>query len=220
MHTNHNHEPTLSAELACHLPYAIFSVAISFALLAFWLFSPVSSADPIALHRGVHTLFHVFHFMHVVFSATGVVITYLRFGKGIGKALAVGAITAPIVCTLSDCILPFLGGRLFGVAVSFHFCWYSEWMNVAPFLLVGLLNGVVMSYHGASRQGSYSLFSHFAHILVSSFASLCYLVSQGFVTWYEHIGVLLLLMLVAVVLPCTVSDLVIPMFFAKANTKK
>jgi hypothetical protein len=86
-------------------------------------------------------------------------------------------------------------------------------------LFVGLVNGFIMSRHRASLLPMYSIFSHVAHILVSSLASIFYMVSYGFSAWYESIGFVFIFLIVAVVLPCTLSDLVVPILFARANNE-
>ena len=66
----------------------------------------------------------------------------------------------------------------------------------------------------------YAITSHVAHIFVSSLASTFYLVAHGFSNWYDNIGFVFLSMIVAVVIPCTLSDVVVPMTFAKAESMK
>jgi len=215
----HNHDHSIYGELMCHFPYAVFSVSFGIAMLS-CLWFVVGNTETKAIQQASHLLFHSFHFMHIVFAATGTVITYLRFSKNIFKALLVGVFTASVFCTLSDAVLPYLGGTLLGVHMHFHLCFFSELKNVLPFLCIGLLNGVVMSRHHSSVQSMYSAFSHFVHILVSSFASLFYLVSNGYVHWYHDIGIVFMFLIVAVVIPCTFSDVIVPMAFAKAGKKK
>lgn len=218
-HDCHGHACTLTDELVCHLPYAIFSVTFCLAVLSFWNFSSLSVLRPALMLQGTHALFHIFHFMHIIFAATGAIITYVRVSGNVLRGVLIGGLTAPLFCTLSDVALPYVGGRLLGIPMTFHLCWYSEIGNILPFLFVGLLNGYVMSKHEPSRQKN-SLFSHLVHTLVSSFASLCYLISHGFTAWYDHSGIVLIILLIAVVLPCTISDLVIPMACAKMGKKR
>ena len=52
---------------------------------------------------------------------------------------------------------------------------------------------------------------------VSSLASTFYLVAHGFAHWHTQIGLVFLSLIVAVVIPCTLSDLVVPMTFARAG---
>src|ERR1700722_11067994 len=214
------HEHTISSELLCHFPYAVFSVSLGLAVLSFISFLSMCNIDEQTMCRGAHLLFHSFHFMHIVFAATGTLITFFRFSKNVFKGILVGIGTASVFCTLSDSVLPYLGGRILGVDMHFHLCFFSELDKVLPFLIVGLLNGYIMSRHHASKQSFYSSFSHFIHILVSSFAAMFYLVAHGFIHWWANIGFVFLFLIIAVVGPCTFSDVVVPMFFARAEKKK
>ncbi len=218
-HEAHSHDHTLVGELICHLPYAIFSVAFGLTVLSFVTYFSYNDVSSIAC-RKAHILFHSFHFMHIVFAATGTVITFFRFSKNYLKAFLLGIFSPALFCTLSDSILPYLGGKLLGVDMHFHLCFLTELTNVLPFLFVGILNGFVMSQHKGSRQWLYAVTSHAAHILVSSLASTFYLVSHGFVDWYRFIGAIFIFLIFAVVVPCTLSDVVVPMIFARAGSKK
>jgi hypothetical protein len=212
----HNHSVT--GELICHLPYAIFSVAFGLIVASFLTYmSEIIEVDTNKLQCCNDVLFHSFHFMHIVFAATGTLITFLRFSHRyiLGTIVAIGSTF--FFCTLSDVVLPYFIGTALGIPMHFHVCMVSELRNVLPFLLVGLLNGHIMSLHHSSRQGVFSIFSHFIHILISSFASLFYLMAEGFTQWYEHMGPIFLFLVVAVVVPCTLSDLVVPMAFARAG---
>ena len=75
----HNHEHTLKGELVHHLPYAIFSVAFALSMLSLLTFVARGFGDPVVTNKGFKMLFHSFHFMHIVFAATGTLITFFRF---------------------------------------------------------------------------------------------------------------------------------------------
>ncbi len=211
----HEHEHTLLEGITCHLPYAIFSVAFCLAILNFLGYLTMSTTDAATLQRGARMLFHSFHFLHIVFAATGTLITYYRYSKNIMGGLLVGILCSMTFCTLSDAVIPYIGGNMLGVAMSFHLCFVTELNNIIPFLVVGLLNGFVMGRYHRGSHGFYSVFSHFVHILISSFASTFYLVAHGLPDWYSKIGVIFLFLIVAVVIPCTLSDVVVPMAFAR-----
>lgn len=215
---DHDHFPTLSHELIVHLPYAIFSVAFAFAVLSFASSYSLNGNDCQACY-GATVLFHCFHCMHLVFAATGTILTFLRFSTNTLKGLLIGICSPIIFCMTSDAILPYMAGRLFGVPMKLHLCFVTDVWNVIPFLLVGIINGFVMSRHRGSVLSMYSIFSHMLHILVSSLASTFYLVSYGFSDWYCYIGIVFVFMILAVVVPCTLSDLVVPILFAKANNE-
>lgn len=217
--TQSGHHHSLMEELICHLPYAIFSVAFGLAILSFVTY--FSFGDSVGLAcRKADVLFHSFHFMHIVFAATGTLVTFFRFSKNNLKALILGVISPTIFCTLSDSILPYIGGKMLGVHMHFHLCFLTELPNVIPFLLVGILNGFIMSRHHGNRQWLYAITSHATHIVISSLASIFYLVSHGCTDWYLIIGPVFVFLIFAVVVPCTLSDVVVPMLFAQAGAKK
>ena len=218
-HHFHDHEHTLRSELMHHLPYAIFSVAFALIILSFVTLTFKGMNELFPAHKGARMLFHSFHFMHIVFAATGTIITFARFYKGVWASLFIGTITPIVFCTLSDSILPYLGGRALGVAMHFHLCFFTELSNVLPFLFVGIINGFVLSRHSEENQKVYSIFSHFIHIFVSSLASTFYLVAHGFMDWYKDIGFVFLFIIIAVVIPCTLSDVVVPMAYARLAKK-
>jgi hypothetical protein len=216
----HDHGHSLYSELLHHLPYAIFSVAFALSILSFVTLAFQGMAEVSVAKKGANMLFHSFHFMHIVFAATGTLITFRRFCKDMLSSLLIGIWSPILFCTLSDSVLPYLGGRALGVAMSFHLCFFSELTNVLPFLFIGILNGFILSRHNDSHQKVYSIFSHFIHIFVSSLASTFYLVSHGFMDWYKDIGFVFLFIIIAVVIPCTLSDVVVPMAYARGCKKK
>ena len=176
-HINHHddhHSHSVYDEIICHFPYAVFSVTMALTVMSFIMNFDDSVLSSVVEKKRLDILFHSFHFMHVVFAATGTMLTFMRYSKNIIAGLLVGIISPTFFCMLSDAILPYWGGILFGVHMDWHLCFISELHNVLPFLIVGIINGIVMSKHHSSKQGLYSVFSHFIHILVSSLASTFY----------------------------------------------
>lgn len=216
-HDDHGHAHSIYGEVVCHLPYAIFASAFALAILSF---ISVGHTDAQQLCTTAHGLFHSFHFMHIVFAATGTLITFFRFSPSRTTALLVGVISPAIFCTLSDAIIPYFSGMMMGVPMEFHLCFLTEWRNVLPFLFVGLVNGIILSGHQEGKRALYSLFSHTVHILVSALASLFYLVAYGCTDWLDSIGVVFLFLIIAVVVPCSLSDIVVPMVLARKNEKR
>lgn len=209
----HHHSSSILREIAFHLPYGIFSVSVGLILLSVMTYF----ADGKPSHSGAHQLFHSFHFMHLVFAVSGSMLTFSRFSSNVVRGAIVSLLSSVVFCTLSDVVLPFLSGRILGVPVQLHLCFVTELPNVLAFLLIGLVNGIVMSQFSHSSKSFHSITSHFSHILVSSLASLWYLVSQGFIEWEGKMGLLYILLVVAVVVPCTMADVIVPVFFARTK---
>jgi hypothetical protein len=216
---SHTHRHTLYEELMCHFPYAVFAVSLCLGLLSFLTLLSFREADPKTVHKISNALFHNFHYMHIAFAGTGVMITFAKYSRNWLKGIIVGACTSSTFCILSDILMPYVGGRLLGADMDLHVCFLHEFLNIAPFLVVGIANGVILANHHISRQSAYSVFSHFVHIFISSLASVFYLVGHGFLMWHKQIGMVFILLLVAVVVPCTLSDIVVPLFFAKDRAK-
>jgi hypothetical protein len=211
--SHHSHNSILVGELIHHFPYAIVSLALGLVVLSF--IDVVTVKDAAASAAISHNLFHTFHFLHLVFAVTGSLITFLRFSRNYLKAIIVSLTTALVFCTISDVIVPYLSGWLLNVHMHLHICLISELHNVIPFVLIGLANGLILSYHNTSLMKQYSLSSHFTHILISSLASLFYLTSEGLGNWYPQMGLVFVLQIIGVVIPCTLADVVVPLLFAK-----
>lgn len=220
-HHDHNHQQTgllehhhtVWGELLCHFPYAIFSVAFSMICLTLITAGSSGSVQIATSYR----LFHSFHFLHLLFAATGTMLTFRRFSKNVFLGIAVGFLVPAIFCTVSDAFLPYLGGKMVNLNMTFHWCFLSHLDTVLPFLTVGMINGWVMSSHATNLHLFYSLGFHFLHIFVSSMASILYLVSFGFSEWWSQMGFVFLFLIGAVLIPCTLSDIVVPMMFARSK---
>jgi len=101
------------SELKNHAPFTLFGAATG--LVCMLLFKNVG---PEINHR----LFQVFHPGHVVLSAIVTASLYKFYeGKaGFVKILLIGYIGSIGIATLSDCIFPFFGESILGVAVPVH----------------------------------------------------------------------------------------------------
>jgi hypothetical protein len=213
LHTEH--ESSLMSELLHHFPYAIFSVALGLIILSLIAFFGLNTMDKATI-KGLRKLFHSFHFLHLVFAASGSLIMFSRFSTNLVRGFLVSLCSALVFCTLSDIILPYLGGRVLGVPMRLHICFWSELHNVIPFLSIGLVNGLVISKTGLANK-TYSIVTHIGHILCGSLASLFYMVSEGFTNWYPYMGIICVVLIIAVVLPCTLADIIIPFTIARSE---
>lgn len=209
------HHASIQAEFVCHFPFAVFSVAAAMAFLSLLSFLDVKQGEQLA-----YRLFHNFHYLHIVFAATGTTLMFMKYSKKVGYGILVGIFLPAIFCTLSDAFLPYLGGSLVGLDMHFHWCFLSHLHIVIPFLLVGVINGLAMSSHHMSSQLFYSISFHVAHIFVSSMAAMLYLISFGFYNWWQMMGFVFVFLIIAVLGPCTLSDIIIPIWFARTKINK
>jgi len=100
-------------ELKNHAPFTLFGASTG--LICMFLFKNVG---PDINHR----LFQVFHPGHVVLSAIVTASLYKLYESKVGfvKILLVGYFGSIGVATLSDCVLPFFGESILGVAIPVH----------------------------------------------------------------------------------------------------
>lgn len=203
----------LREELLEHIPFTVFSVAAGMAIVGFMTYAvAVVGGNAGRFELGGQMLFHVFHPLHVLFSAAATTAMFWRHERRWLKALVVGGVGALGICGISDIFLPHLSGLLLHAKMGgLHVCLIENPGLVVPFLLVGLFVGFILS--PSSRKGT--IYSHSAHVLTSSMASILYLVSFGLHDWIRVGGMVLVFMVLAVVLPCCVSDIVFPLLVTR-----
>lgn len=193
-------------ELKGHLPYTIFSVAAGLIIVGLLTVLIV----PATFSTQAQKLFHLFHPIHVLLSATATTAMFWRHDKKIFKAILVGFIGAVGLCGISDIFLPFVAGHLLGIKMQLHICPVEHYALILPFVLLGIFTGLLVSTMSQS-----TFLSHAAHVFVSSMASILYLVSFGLTNWIAMAGMVLIYMVLAVMIPCCTSDIIFPLFLAE-----
>lgn len=195
----------LGEELRHHLPFSAFSVAMGITVLG--ITSYVSTSTGVTdTSPASYGLFHIFHPLHMLFSSMATTAMFWRHERKFLKALVIGFIGATGICGLSDILMPFYAGRLLGVEMHWHICIVEHPQIILPFVAVGIVIGLLVPEVRKS-----TIFSHSAHVLTSSMASIFYLVSFGLSQWIDMIGMVFIYTILAVVIPCCVSDIVFPL---------
>jgi hypothetical protein len=230
----------IGQELRTHAPFTLLGAVTGISLML--LFRNMDKGH-------TRVLFAIFHPGHVVLSAivTASLFQLHRKARDFIRILVIGYVGAIGIATLSDCIVPFLGESILGVAVpthaavhehehegvpteaehehdntttaheherethrpSLHLGFIEEWYLVNPAAVLGV---VIAFFLPRTR------FPHALHVLISTWASSAHMLMN---TQADMTGTLLLGMLVvlfiAVWLPCCVSDIVFPMLFVDAS---
>jgi hypothetical protein len=218
-------------ELRAHAPFTMLGATTG--ILCMLLFKSV----------GTHTnyrLFQVFHPLHVVLSAvvTASLFKLYRRKASFLTVLLVGYVGAVGVATLSDCILPFFGEDILGVAIPMHGEMHSEGGtqqhseatdgqehsrpvgSIRERIHLGfiedwyLVNPAALLGIFLGFLRPHTKFPHAGHILVSTWASSFHVLMN---TRRELDAILLVgvfvVLFIAVWLPCCVSDIVFPLMF-------
>jgi hypothetical protein len=160
-------------------------------------------------------LFFTFHPLHVVFSALVTTALY-RKQKGSRRWLIVivGYTGSIGIATLSDAIIPYIGGTTMSVSMSFHipfietdimpFIGIPKWIvvNAAAFI------GIAVGYFKPNTK-----LPHMGHVLLSTWASLFGVTAFGVADWIPLLPFVFIYLFLAVWLPCCVSDIVYPLLW-------
>jgi hypothetical protein len=154
-------------------------------------------------------VFHLFHPIHLLFSAIATTAMFWRHERKLWKAVLVGFIGSVGVCGLSDVFMPFLAGQLLSVeGMHFHWCVFEHPQMVLPFIALGIACGVL----APQKIGKSTQFSHSSHIFVSVVASLFYLIAFGVTNWMDEnvFASVFVIVILCVSIPCCLSDIVFP----------
>jgi len=194
-------------QLVHHLPFSVFGVMIALLAMGLMTFLAILLHSEHTLPKASRELFHVFHGGHVLISAVASTAMFWKHDQKLIKAVLVGFIGSIVICSLSDILFPFIGGIVFGSHMHFHICAIEEPGLVYPFAVIGILAGLAAP-RSFERTTEYS---HSMHVFVSSVASILYLVSFGMTYWIDAIGAVLIITVIAVMIPCCLSDIVFPL---------
>ncbi len=197
-------------DLKEHIPYSVLSSV--FALVVVGLLTVICGLIDIdRFPEAAKSMFHLFHPAHMLLSATATAAMFWKHERRLLKAILIGFFGAVLLCGASDILIPYLGGRLLGASLELHICIIKDPLLVMPFLFIGIFTGIV----AAESIPRATFFSHTAHVFVSSIASVLYLVAFGFINWIALTGAVFVLVFLAVVIPCCLSDIVFPLLLVK-----
>jgi hypothetical protein len=218
----------IAHEFKHHFPFTVFS-GVAGIIIVSVIFLLLSSLP--VIHEGNETvgdhdhehgegvegstgqLFHVFHPMHVLFSASATTAMFWRYDKKLIKAILIGLIGSLAICGISDIFMPYLGGSLIGIEMELHVCLLHHPLTVIPFAIFGIILGLISAE--VLLQRSSTIFSHSAHVFVSTMASILYLTSYGFSDWMENMFIVFIIVVLAVLIPCCTSDVIFPLLLVE-----
>jgi len=190
-------------ELKHHLPFTAFATISAIILVIFlqYLFQKQISMS----------LFEIFHPLHIVASSIVTAGIFYKYKPKLISALLIGVTGSIIIGSLSDIILPWLGGSLLGLGTSFQLLLIEKPVLILSLALIGSSIGI---------STKITKMPHFIHVFLSVFASLFYLLafSQIFTTLYFIIS--FFIVFIAVIIPCCMGDLLFPFFFLGEKIKR
>ena len=154
------------------------------------------------------TAFYILHPSHVLLSALATTAMYVKYKRcKFGVAVLIGWTGSIGIATISDAIIPFLGGILPGVQMEFHIPFIEKWwINLLS------LAGIGIGYWKQTTR-----IPHFGHVLLSTWASLFYFTAFGIADWIPLLPFIFLFLFLAVWIPCCTSDIVYPLLFVRKD---
>lgn len=192
----------ITTELKRHAPFTVLGAGVGVAIMAA---VTIAGLDPEVSHRA----FHILHPAHILLSSIVTAAMFRLHRGGLAGSIAIGFFGAIGICTLSDVLFPYVGGALIGARMELHLCLILHpWLVVVP----GLAGAVI-----GALTGRWTKCPHAAHVLISTSASLFYLMAFGVVDWLIRFPLVFAVLFVAVWIPCCLSDIVFPLMFAKKS---
>ncbi|MFC1928587.1 hypothetical protein ACFLXK_03155 [Chloroflexota bacterium] len=200
----------IASELKEHIPFtamgAVSGIIIMVAIILVNVPSQVSQA-----------VFGTLHPLHVVLSALTTTAMYRKHSNSkIWAAILIGYFGSIGIATLSDAIIPYLGGVLLGVKMQFHLPFVETervpFIGVETWKLINsaALAGIIIGYLRPTTK-----IPHLGHVFLSTWASLFYFAAFGIAYWLPLLPFVFLFLFLAVWLPCCISDIVFPMLFVR-----
>lgn len=183
-------------ELKHHLPFTTVATLIGIISLIFLKYIFSFSFEEEA--------FEILHPLHVIFSGMVSAGIFYKYKKNLVEAMIVGVISSILIGSISDIILPFLGGTALLLEPEFHLPILEEPFLILSAALFGSFIGI---------KAKITKLPHTFHVLLSVFASLFYLTAFTPEISLVYLLISSIIIVIAVVIPCCVSDILLPFFF-------
>lgn len=205
---DHSHENIFIDELSTHWKFTAGAVAVSAVIVGVLKLAYFPEASP-----GSEEIFEGFFIAHLFFAALTPASLLAKYNRALWLGVFVAIATSSVTCTLSDIVLPYLGGLVLGYDMHFHVCIIEEPLRAWTFIIGGALIGFLLS--GSVRK--LSRFTHGFHILLSSTAAGMYLITYGVHVLSFKALVFLPILVVSVLVPCVLNDIGVPSYIVSIN---
>ena len=189
----------IAKELKSHVPFTALGALTGIIVMAIIVLGNVPS-------HVSHTAFYTLHPIHVLLSALVTTAMYMRYRKAkFWLAVLIGWTGSIGIATISDAMIPYLGGTLLHAQMEFHVPFIEKWwINLLA------LAGIAIGYWKQTTK-----IPHLGHVLLSTWASLFYFMSFGIADWIPLLPFIFLFLFLAVWVPCCASDIVYPLLFVR-----
>ncbi len=198
-----NKTKELFHELKHHAPFTITATILAIGIVLILKFIINKTFDEEA--------FEILHPLHVIASAIVSAGIFYKYKPKIILAISVGIISAIVIGSLSDIIFPFLGGAIFGLHPKFHLPIIEAPLIIISSAIIGSSIGIITKT---------TKLPHLFHVGLSVFASLFYLLAFSQTQSIIGFALAIIIVFLAVIIPCCVSDILLPFFFLGKKIKQ
>lgn len=190
----------IAAELKEHAPFTAFGAGVGVVVMAA---VSIAGLAPSVYYNA----FHILHPTHLLLSSAVTATMFRRHGGNVLAAVAIGIGGAIAICTISDIVLPYLGGAALGGSMTLHLeIVEHSWLAILPALAGAAAGALALRWTRCP---------HAAHVLISTLASLFYLIGFGVLDWLPMLPLVFVLLFIAVWVPCCTSDIILPLLFTR-----
>lgn len=188
----------IGAELKQHAPFTAVGAVTGVVIMSL----VVATKLP---HETSKVIFHVLHPAHVLLSAIVTTALFRRYRKSLLLTVVIGYVGSVGIGTLSDIVMPHLGGLLVGAEMDHvHIGFIEHWWLINPLALAGI---------AIALWWPHTKLAHSGHVFLSTWASLFYLTAHGQAAWLPLLPAVFAVLFIAVWVPCCLSDIVFPLLF-------
>lgn len=191
-------------ELKEHLPFTALATLISMIIAVFFLIKQDFLNYSLSL-------FYIFHPAHLFFSSIVSTAIFYNYKKKIIQSLLFGVFIALVIGSLSDIIFPYLGSLIFKIPTEFHLPEIESPLLIFGVSIAGAIVGIIFKK---------TKVPHFLHIFISIFASLLYIFAYSTNFNWLTIFLIFIITIIAVTVPCCLSDIVLPIMFSRDKKAK
>jgi hypothetical protein len=203
----------VTRELVSHIPFTALGAIIGIAIMAIIEISHTP-------REVSNAIFYILHPFHVVLSALVTAAMFRLHGKSkFWSVILVGYTGSIGIATLSDIIIPYLGGILLRIPMEFHLPFIEAekipYIGIEKWIVVNSAAaiGIAIAYLKPSTR-----FPHMGHVLLSTWASLFSFTAFGMAHWIPLLPFIFIFLFLAVWVPCCVSDIVFPLLWVKEGS--
>ncbi len=190
-------------ELKKHYPFTLFGAITGIIIMILCYKIPSETS---------YEIFYILHPIHVILSALVTASMYKIYAKKVNPfvLILIGYMGSVGIATLSDSIIPYIAEIMLDLPnKGIHIGFIEKWWLINPLAFLG----IAIAYFNPTTK-----FPHAGHVLLSIWASLFHImIALGTTLNISQAILIFIFLVIAVLIPCCMSDIIFPLLFVKRN---